>query len=113
MDLFDSQIRQRKQNDQEIFENSILRMACVVAGGNAYGTISDERIITRSVIDEILKYYHYQTEEIPESLTEPEEQLSYACRPHGLMYRMTELAGDWFRDAYGPMILYRRKDGIT
>ncbi|MBQ3790258.1 MAG: ATP-binding cassette domain-containing protein [Lachnospiraceae bacterium] len=111
MDLFDDQIRQRKQNDQEVFENSILKMARVVTGGADYGTISDDRIITRGVIDEVLKYYHYKPAEIPESITEPEEQLAYACRPYGLMYRMVELVGDWYLDAYGPMILYRKTDG--
>ena len=104
MDLFDDQIRQRKQNDQDIFENSIIKMASVVTGGHAYGTISDNRIITRGVIDEVLKYYHYRTAEIPDSITEPEEQLEHACRPHGLMYRMVELKEGWYRDATGAFL---------
>ena len=111
MDLYGDQIRQRRKKDQDIFENSILKMARVVTGGNAYGVIADDRIITRGVIDEILKFYHYPPAEIPESLTDPEEQLSYAVRPYGLMYRMVELTGDWYLDAYGPMILYRKEDG--
>ena len=112
MGWFDNQIRQRKQSDQDRFEDSILRMASVVVG-NRYGdSLADGRIITKHAIDDILKYYHCKPVDIPESLKEPEEQLEYALRPYGLMYRVVELKENWFKDGFGPVIAFREEDGV-
>ena len=112
MGWFDNQIRQRKQSDQDRFEDSILRMASVVVG-NRYGdSLADDRIITKHAIDDILKYYHCKPVDIPESLTEAEEQLEYALRPYGLMYRVVELKENWFKDGFGPVIAFREEDGV-
>jgi hypothetical protein len=51
MGWFDEQIRQRKQNDQETFEESIFRMASVVLGKSMTGSLDDERILTKGRID--------------------------------------------------------------
>ena len=59
MGWFDEQIRQRKISDQEIFEDSLLRMAASVLGRQGAGALRDGRIVTKAAIDEILKYYHY------------------------------------------------------
>ena len=90
MGWFDEQIRQRKLSDQEIMEDSLFRMASVVLGRQRAGALSDERIVTKAAIDDILKYYHYKSSEIPDSLKTPEEELDYLLRPHGLMRRMVE-----------------------
>lgn len=112
MGWFDEQIRQRKQNDQDVFEESIIRMASVVVG-NRYGdALADDRIITKHAIDEILKYYHYKSVDIPDSMDDPEEQLEYALRPHGIMYRMIKLKENWYRDSFGPVITFRKSDGM-
>ena len=68
MGWFDEQIRQRKASDQELFEDSILRMAATVLGKQGIGAL-DDRIVTKAAIDEILKYYHYKSQEIPDSIT--------------------------------------------
>lgn len=112
MGWFDEQIRQRKENDQEVFEDSIFRMASVVLGKQGTGILNDERIITKAAIDDILKYYHYKPSEIPDSVTEPEEQLEYCLRPHGLMRRNVNLEEGWYKDAYGPVLAFRKTDGI-
>jgi NHLM bacteriocin system ABC transporter ATP-binding protein len=112
MGWFDEQIRQRKESDQEVFEDSIFRMASVVLGKQGTGILNDERIITKAAIDDILKYYHYKPSEIPDSLTESEEQLEYCLRPHGLMRRNVKLEEGWYNDAYGPVLAFRKTDGI-
>ena len=63
-------------------------------------------------LDDILKYYHCKPVDIPESLKEPEEQLEYALRPYGLMYRVVELKENWFKDGFGPVIAFREEDGV-
>ena len=43
MGWFDEQIRQRKQSDQEIFEDSIFRMASVVLGRQGAGMLKQAK----------------------------------------------------------------------
>ena len=110
MGWFDEQIRQRKISDQEAFEDSILRMASAVLGRGAAGVL-DERIVTKAAIDEILKYYHCKSTDIPDSITDADEQLEYCLRPHGLMRRTVKLEKGWQRDAFGPMLAFMKEDG--
>ena len=112
MGWFDEQIRERKQNDQEVFEESIFRMASVVLGKKRAGDLNDERIITKAAIDDILKYYHAKPVEIPGSVQDADEALEYCLRPHGIMRRNVKLEEGWYKDAYGPMIAFRKEDSI-
>ena len=104
MGWFDEQIRQRKESDQEVFEDSIFRMASVVLGKNGAGNLNDARIVTKAALDEILKYYHIKPAEIPEHLEDADEQLEYCLRPNGIMRRNVRLEEGWYRDAFGPML---------
>lgn len=112
MNWFDEQIRLRKDKDQEIFEDSIFGMASAVMGKYGASVLNDERIITKAAIDEILKYYHCKPVDIPASLKLPEEQLDYALRPHGIMYRSVRLSGKWYRQSFSPMIAIRAEDNL-
>ena len=112
MGWFDEQIRQRKQNDQDVFEESIFRMASVVLGKSMTGTLDDERILTKAAIDDILKYYHYKPVEIPGTIKDADEALEYCLRPHGIMRRNVKLEENWYKDAYGPMIAFRKEDAL-
>ena len=113
MGWFDEQIRQRKLSDQEIMEDSLFRMASVVLGRQRAGVLSDERIVTKAAIDEILKFYHYKPVEIPDNVKGLDEQLEFCLRPHGLMYRSVRLEQGWYKDAFGPMLAYRKEDGMA
>ncbi len=111
MGWFDEQIRQRKLSDQELFEESIYQMASVVLGKQRAGALNDERIITKKALDDILKYYRAKPVEIPSTVRDAEEALEYCLRPHGIMRRNVRLEDGWYRDAFGPMIAFRREDG--
>ena len=106
MSWFDDQIRLRKQKDQEIFEDSLFRMASVVLGKSGAGSLNDERIGTKLAVDEILKYYHIKPAELPDNLTDADEQMEFCLRPHGIMRRNVLLEDGWYRDAFGPMLGY-------
>ena len=95
MGWFDEQIRQRKQNDQDVFEESIFRMASVVLGKSQAGALDDKRIVTKAAIDDILKYYHYKPVDIPASVGDADEALEYCLRPHGVMGRNVKLEEGW------------------
>ena len=91
MGMFDEQIRERKLGDQELFEDSILRMASAVVGKEVAGSMASGRIVTKEAVDDILKFYRINPRDIPSHITDPDEQLEYALRPHGIMHRMVEL----------------------
>ncbi len=111
MGWFEKQIQDRREADQQLLEDSFLRIAGVVMGERDAQRIGDARIITKNAIDEILKYYHYKPSELPESLTDGNEQLDYCLRPHGMMRRSVELKKGWYKDAYGPILAFRKDDG--
>ncbi len=112
MGWFDEQIRLRKQNDQDTFEESIFHMASAVLGKQRAGTLDDERILTKAAIDDILKLYHAKPVEIPPAIKDADEALEYCLRPHGIMRRSIRLEENWYRDACGPMIAFRKEDGL-
>ena len=113
MGWFDEQIRQRKLSDQEILEDSLFRMASAVLGKQRAGLLDDERIVAKAAMDEILKFYHYKPTEIPNDIRDFDEQLEYCLRPHGIMRRSVELEEGWYRDAFGPMLAFRKEDGAA
>ncbi|MBQ9249825.1 MAG: NHLP bacteriocin export ABC transporter permease/ATPase subunit [Oscillospiraceae bacterium] len=113
MGWFDEQIRQRKLSDQEILEDSLFRMASAVLGKQRAGLLDDERIVAKAAMDEILKYYHYKPTEIPNDIRDFDEQLEYCLRPHGIMRRSVQLEEGWYRDAFGPMLAFRKEDGTA
>ena len=105
MGWFDEQIRQRKLADDAAFEESFAQIADSILGTKLSKVFSDDRIKAKNAIDEILKYYHIKPkEEIPESLTDVNEQLEYIMRPHGIMRRVVKLTDGWYKDAVGPML---------
>ena len=113
MGWFDEQIRQRKLSDQEIFEESMFRMASVVLGRQRAGVLDDERITAKAAIDEILKYYHFKSPEVPDGVRGVDEQLEFCLRPHGLMRRNVKLEEGWYKDAFGPILAFRKEDGAA
>ena len=111
MGWFDEQVRQIKENDQEEFEDSIFRMASVVLGRRDSGIVKDDRIVAKEAIGEILKYYHFKSAEVPDKVRDLDGQLEYCLRPYGIMRRNVRLAGGWHKDAFGPMLVFRKEDG--
>ena len=113
MGWFDEQIKQRIQSDQDVLEDAFFHMASVVLDKWSTNRIEDERLIAEAALDDILKYYHCKTPEIPDSIRDPAQQLEFALRPVGLMTREVELDEGWQHDAYGPMLGYLQETGVA
>ncbi len=111
MGWFDEQLRKRYGKDQDLFEESLFTMASSILDKRDAGQISDGRIVTKEEIDEILKYFHCKPVDIPDSVTSTEEQMDYALRPYGLMYRKVNLTENWLKDACGPMLVFKQETG--
>lgn len=111
MGWFDEQIRQRMYSDDEMLEDSLVGIAGAVLGTRILTAMKDDRIRTKNAIDEILKFYHVKTSEIPEDVKDINDQLEYLLRPCGIMRRRVKLEGEWYRDAFGAMLGTRKEDG--
>ena len=112
MKWFESQIEDRRKADQQLLEDSFVKIAGVVLGRRESERYNDERIITKNAIDEILKYYHFKSVDLPDNVKTADEQLDYCLRPNGLMRRTVKLTEKWYKDAFGPMLLYTKEEGI-
>lgn len=113
MGWFDEQIKQRKQNDNDVFADSFVNIAGAVMGSRVFTALNDERQIAKNAFDEILKFYHLKTREIPDSIKDRNEQLEFLLRPHGIMRRTVTLSRGWYKDAIGAMLGVRKADGVV
>ena len=110
MGWFDEQIRQRRQGDDDAVSESIEQMAGAVSGRREFDKLGSSRA-AENAIDEILKYYHLKTQEVPQGFDTLESQLEYLLRPHGVMFRRVKLTDGWYKDAALPMICFGKNGG--
>ena len=112
MGWFDEQIRLRKLNDEELFEDSFLEMAGAVMGREFQAVLESDRIKTKNAIDAILGSMYIRSREIPDDVTDLNDQLDYLLDPHGIMRRAVKLPPGWYKDAAGPMLLIFKEDKV-
>ena len=111
MGWFDEQIRDRRQYDDEAFSEAFANMASAVMGRRISAAVSDDRRAAKTAIDDILKYCGVKSREVPDSITDVNEQLEYLLRPYGIMRRTVRLEDGWYRDAIGVMLGSFRESG--
>ncbi len=112
MGWFDRQIRQRMKSDQDVLEDSFVRLAGAVMGGRSAKQLEDRLLVVREALDEILKYYHCKAAEVPGGIKDPDEQMEYILRPLGIMTRPVKLEEGWYKDAFGPMMGFLKDGGV-
>lgn len=113
MGWFDEQIKQRIKTDDEAFADAFASMAGVVIGRGAQSAHADDRQKTKNAVDEILKFYRVKSTELPDELQDINEQLEYLLRPSGVMRRVVNLEGDWYRDAVGAFLGTLKIGGVV
>ena len=111
MGWFDEQIKLRKENDDNAFADSFVNMAGAVMGKRVSAALKDDRVVTKDAIDEIMKFYHVKSREVPDSITDMNEQLEYLMRPYGIMRRTVYLEKGWYMDATGAMLGVLKESG--
>ena len=104
MGWFDEQIKERRQYDDDAFSEAFANMASAVMGKRFKAAFTNDRAVTKDAIDEILKYYHVKSREVPDSIKDVNEQLEFLMRPYGIMRRTVKLEDGWYRDAVGAML---------
>ncbi len=113
MGWFDEQIRQRRQRDREVFEEGMAAIAGAVLGTKLSAALNDDRQRAKDAIDEILKFYHVKSREVPDSIQDINDQLEFLLRPNGIMRRSVKLDKGWYKDAVGAMLGTRKSDGAV
>jgi len=111
MGWFDEQIKLRKQKDNDVFRDSFIDIAAAVTGEKVSAALNSDVRLTKDAIDEILRYYHVKSQDVPDAIKDVNDQLEYLMRPHGIMRRTVTLEKGWYKDAIGPMIGTKKSDG--
>ena len=109
MSSYDEKIRARKASDQEMFSDSLLKIADSVISESLRESLNENRIGTTDALSAILKYFRIRTGEVPENVEDIQDLMDCYMNPHGIMHCNLKLEGNWDRHAMGPM-LGRRKD---
>ena len=111
MNWFDDQLRERRLRDDELFKQSLRETADTVMGRRSYYAAGSESDMAENALGEILRYYRFAPRDIPDSIEDLEEQIEYALRPYGMMYRRVELEKGWRRNAVGAYLGFLEEDG--
>ena len=111
MGWFDEQIRERKQSDIEIFEDSFRTLANAIMGKRLSDAVGDDRKMITDQIETILEYYRVKPKEVPEEIQDMNEVLEYLMRPYGIMRRGVHLEKGWYKNAVGAMLGTKKDDG--
>lgn len=114
MPLVDEQIKQRKQNDREAFEETFINLSSVINGSDKLKqALNSEKEKTVDAIGEILSYLKVK---IPKDdsgdFPDMNAHIEYYLRPYGILHRSVNLVGKWYNDAIGPL-LGQTKNGDT
>ncbi|MBR1444251.1 MAG: ATP-binding cassette domain-containing protein [Firmicutes bacterium] len=111
MSYFDEQVKDRKKYDDDVFEESFLKLAGAIMGKDPM--FSDKNLAkdSKNAIESILHFYGIKNSDIPENIKDVNEQLEYLLRPYGMMMRNVKLSKGWRKDAYGAMLARRTDNG--
>lgn len=111
MSWFNEQILERQKRDDEAFSDAFEQISRAVTGKRAAASANDDRLASLDAINQILRYYGAKPGEVPEKITDLNDQLEYMTRPHGIMRRQVSLTDGWYKEAIGAMLASRRSGG--
>lgn len=113
MSLFEEQLKVRELNDESVISESLELITGSVTGKRISSAVKDERLRSLDAINQILGYFGKKPAEVPEKITKVEDQLEYAIRPHGIMYRTVTLDKGWYKNAISVMLATKKDGGVT
>lgn len=108
---FNDQVNDRILKDNEVLSEAYIEMAGAVVGRHLQQAWQDESVAAKTALEEICKYYHVKTREIPEKIKDLNAQLDYVLQPCGIARRSVKLTRGWQSQAIGAMLGTRKSDG--
>ncbi len=114
MGWFSEQIKERINNDDNIMSNAFAEMSGVIMGKRIIDTdYYDDAKNAKDAIEEILKYYHVPSQELPVSIKDVDDVLEFLLRPSGIMHRTVELDDVWYKEGMGAFLCMTQDGTIT
>jgi len=104
MGLYDEQIRERTEYDDQTFNEAFLKISDSVMGTRRSSFGNQNAKGVDYAISDIMKYYHASVSKDMGDFTDLEEKLDGIFNPNGIMRRKVELSVDWYRNTYGPYL---------
>jgi len=102
---FEDQIKNRLQNDEDVFSSAFAELSSIVMGETAAKAgLVTSRQRTHNAIQEILRYLGQDIIPVPDQITDTDEYINYCLKPSGIMKRKIKITGTWWKDAFGPML---------
>ena len=111
MGLTTDQINLRDEMDRKAVSDAFFEMGGTVMGRRLNESMKQNREQTEEAIGDILKYYRFKPQKVPEEIGNFDEMLDCQLRPCGIMRRSVKLEKGWHRDASGAMLGTRTDDG--
>ncbi len=112
MGLYDEQIEERRRADQQLLEDSFVRVSMSLGEKDTMKFL-ESHMISKSSLDDIVKFYHMKPVELPQGMEEGAERLDYCLRPLGIMRRDIELSGKWYKNAFGPILAHLKDSRVA
>lgn len=113
MSLFEEQLKTRKLNDDAVISDALEQITNAVTWKRISASTKDERLRSLDAINQVLGYFGKRPCDMPEKIADVKEQIDYAVRPYGIMYRTVCLDENWYKNAVGIMLATRKKGGVT
>ena len=110
MTSFKEKIKEQKLSEQEMLRKSFRNLEFSIMSDNSSENVSDDLTATQKAVDVLLKYYGKKPVKIPAYIEGLNSRLEYATRPCGIMYRRINLPERWYKDSFGPVIAFTKKD---
>ena len=108
MGWFDSQIRERISNNKQQLQKAYWNLASVVMKKTNETFADTQSTGNQNALTQICRYFHLEVNTVPDNIVDLEEQMEYLFRPSGIMRRRIKLAGEWWKDCYGPILAERK-----
>ncbi len=112
MNEFNINLKLKEFTDDEEFAEAIESLRDAVTSEHLKNAL-DYHELGNSVINEILKYFHFSVnnDPLPKKVKTLEEQLDYRLRPYGIMYRSVKLDDKWYKKSTLIMVTTMKEDG--
>lgn len=113
MGWFDEQIKQRRQSDQERFEEAFINLASVLQDDEIFcAKFESDQRRAQSAVDEILKFYRCRADAVQTDGT-IEEEIERRLVPAGIMRRRVRLKNNWYQTGISALIIWKKSGGIV
>ncbi|MBO7675757.1 MAG: ATP-binding cassette domain-containing protein [Atopobiaceae bacterium] len=105
MNWMESQIETRARLDSQMTDRAYAELAeSVTAAHASHAALQDDVALVDGAARACLRYCGVEPGNVPDDVTDMQQRLEYLCRPSGTMWRRVCLDGQWYKNAFGPLL---------